>query len=96
MTDNEADQRITAVLKLVYHVLIGIMLGVSLGIMLIGPGSYANGVRAGQLDVRTTGCGGACTRRGTEMSHVHDLMCVCADGQTLTLDYGAMYRPMGQ
>jgi hypothetical protein len=95
MTDYD-DDRITGVMELLYRMVIGAMIGMFCGMLLSRPSSYNSGVEHGRLDVRSAGCAGACVRRDTEMSHVHELMCVCQDGQTLTLDYGAMYRPMGQ
>lgn len=59
---------------------------------------FQDGKAHGAQEVRTSGCTGACERRGTTISHIHDenAMCVCEDGQTLTLDYGAMYRPISE
>jgi len=75
-------------------IIAGIILGGLICLMTMGPSTFNNGMERGSSNVRQAGCASACVRRGTEMSHIHDLMCVCNNGHTLTLDYGAMYRPM--
>lgn len=80
-------------------VIIGVLIfTIFTGFIGCGNSIFNDGIQHGRVDSRSRGCASACERRGTHMSHIHDAdaMCICQNSQTLTLDYGAMYRPVSE